>query len=470
MLGRVDRLGSVLALAFAAACVVLAFFDAPRVAAALLAIVAPVAVASAWAGWRVHRRGWPVALSALGLVVAGVGGWLGVGGVLGTILAAVGGLTLAAAHDIHYLLRRRAPVPIVVLTGFLGSGKTTLLNQVLARGGAAGTVVIVNEFGEVGLDHLLVEHVDERMMYLSNGCICCTVRGDLIKTLQEVFTRADRGEMPPVHRVLVETTGMAEPAPIVHALMPPPLVTPRYQLAAVVTTVDAVNGLHSLQRHPEVAMQVAMADRVFLTKTDLNADVEELRARLREVNPGAMIVDVVRNPTGIAELLGARMYELPERAQAVDAWLGDARHRARDQHAHGDGDHDHDHGGDEHHHDHEIRSHCVTREQPLRLRSFQRFMALLAAEQGDDLLRVKGILHLAERPGTPALVHGVQHVLHPVRWLPRWPEDDRTSRLVFITRGIPRERLDLLLSALERADVVAPAPALSAEAPRSPDA
>lgn len=447
-----DTVGVVFGLAYAGASVVLAFIGPAALAAALLAATGPVAMVSAWAGWRTHRRVWPMLIATAGLAASGAGYLLGIGTVTGTSAAVLGGLSLALAHDANRLLCLRArsvPVPVAILTGFLGSGKTTMLNHVLAQDGMAGTAVIVNELGEVGIDHLLVEHVDERMMYLTSGCLCCTIRGDLIQTLQDVFARMDRGEIPRVDRVLVETTGLADPVPILHALMAPAAATRRYRLASVVATVDAVNGLRTLERHAEAVTQVAVADRVFLTKTDLQGDVEELRVRLRGINPAAPIIEVSHGAVDIAELLDGRMYELPRWPAAVRAWLGEAAYR--------DSDESTGHGSEDHRgHDHAIRTHCITRQRPIRARTFQKFLALLAAEQGDALLRVKGILHVIERPGTPALIHGVQHVLHPVRWLTRWPDDDRTSRLVFITRGIPRERLERLLDALERSNAAPP--------------
>lgn len=446
-----DTAGAILGLVYGGASIVLAFAGPGDMAALLLACMLPLAGAAAWGGWRRHRRGRVIAAFALAAGAATLGWLYGIGTVIGTVAAAGGGLALAATHDANRLLCRRAavtPVPVSILTGFLGSGKTTVLNHLLAQEGMASTAVIINEFGEVGIDHLLVENVDERMMRLASGCLCCTIRGDLLQTLQDIFSKVARGDIPPVDRVLVETTGLADPAPILHALMAAPAALQRCRLDTIITTVDAVNGLRTLDRHREAVQQVAVADRVLLTKTDLQHDADVLRARIRALNPAAPIIEVTHGHAEAAALLGGGMHTLLDRSPDVLAWLNPSAYAGQD-HGHG-GDRGHGHHHDVNRHDDEIYAYCIVREEPIRTSAFEELLALLTAEHGDDLLRVKGILHLQEKPGTPALIHGVQHVFHPVRWLARWPGDDRRSRLVFITRGIPRERLDRLLAALER--------------------
>jgi G3E family GTPase len=323
-------------------------------------------------------------------------------------------------------------LPTTLITGFLGSGKTTLLNGLLAHEGMADTAVIINEFGEIGLDHLLIESAFEDAVLLKSGCICCTVRGDLVDTLISLAERRARGEIPPFSRVAIETTGLADPAPILHTIMAEPRLQPLYRVDRVVTTVDAVNALSQFDGHYEAAKQAALADRLVLTKTDLvSAEVrEEVLARLRALNPLAPVAIVVQGKV-TPELLFADDAPGPELRQdrlAAAAALG---------HAH---DH-HDDGEDDHlSHHHGISTVSVIRDEPVSWPRLRAWLTALASLKGPDLLRVKGIVNVAGRAG-PVVIHGVQHVFHPPVELKAWPDDDRRTRLVFITRNIKADAL-----------------------------
>jgi G3E family GTPase len=338
-------------------------------------------------------------------------------------------------------------IPVTVLTGFLGSGKTTLLNKLLRRPELADTAVIINEFGEIGLDHLLVEKSDdEGMVTLNSGCLCCTVRGDLVRTMSELFLKRARGEVTSFKRMVVETTGLADPAPILHTLMTDPLLASRYRLDGVVTTVDGVNGGSTLDNHEEAIKQAAVADRLLLTKVDI-ADapkLEELKARLHQLNPGAPFHVIEAGEIDPNEILNAGLYNPDSKTADVKKWLqAEAYEGSHDHHHHG-----HDHGHDEHghagseqdphnvnRHDDRIRSFCMTFDEPMSWSTVAAAFDALVTYRGPDLLRMKGILNVKDTD-KPVVIHGVQHVFHPPATLEAWPDDDRRSRVVFITRDI----------------------------------
>ena len=306
----------------------------------------------------------------------------------------------------------------------------------------AGTAVVINEFGEVGLDHDLVARSDESVYELTSGCLCCTLRGDLIRTLAKLRLQRSRGEILKFQRLVIETTGLADPAPILHALMNPPLVRD-YRLGAVLTTVDAVNGMHTLDQHVESVKQVAVADRLLLTKSDIADadDVARLRARLDALNPGVPLVETLHGEISPALLLTAGPYEPESKHEDVQAWL---REEAIQRHA----DDGHHHHHDVNRHDDHIRAYCVVREAPIPPEALIAFLDTLAMLGGAQLLRVKGIVQVAGREETPAVVHMVQHVPHSVVGLPGWPSEDRRTRLVFITRDLPRQMLEKLVDSL----------------------
>ncbi|HVC54201.1 MAG TPA: GTP-binding protein [Stellaceae bacterium] len=345
-------------------------------------------------------------------------------------------------------------IPVTVLTGFLGSGKTTVLNHVLKHPGMAATAVIINEFGEIPLDHLLVEQATEDVVLLNSGCLCCTVRGDIADTLTNLFVGRAKGKYD-FRRVVIETTGLADPAPVLHALMSDPIVAERFMLDGVVTTVDAVNGAATLDNHPEAVKQVAVADRLLLTKSDLasEADSAALRARLTALNPAGAPLPVIQGAVDPAALFDLGLFDPETKSVEVQRWLNDEA-LAPDDH-----DHDHDdHGGHDHaaldvnRHDSRIRAFCVVRDRPMSWQALSGWLDALATMRGDDLLRVKAIIAIADRPDQPVVLHGVQHLFHPPVLLPAWPSDDHRTRIVFITRDMPQEMIERSLAAFEEAD------------------
>src|SRR5271156_5907426 len=340
-------------------------------------------------------------------------------------------------------------IPVTLLTGFLGSGKTTVLNYVLKQPDMAATAVIVNEFGEIGLDHLLVERSSEDVVLLNSGCLCCTVRGDIVDTLTNLFVDRVKGKVPYFTRVVIETTGLADPAPVLHTLMTDPLVAARYMLDGVVTTVDAVNGAGTLDKQPEAVKQAAVADRLLLTKTDLagSAARQDIEARLEALNPSATIVPVAQGIVDPARLFNIGFYDPATKSVDVRRWLRDEAFESG--HAH-DSRPGHEHS-DVNRHDDRIRAFCITRERPISWAALSAWLDALATMRGDDLLRLKAIVALSDRPGEPVVVHGVQHLFHPPVLLKEWPSEDHRTRMVFITRDLPREAIESTLAAFEEA-------------------
>ena len=353
------------------------------------------------------------------------------------------------------------PVQVSLLTGFLGSGKTTLLNKLVKHPDMVETAVLINEFGEIGLDHQLVERIDENTVLLNAGCLCCTIQGDLVNALSDLFIKRVKEEVPYFRRVLIETTGLADPAPIIHTLMTAPVVSNRFALDGIITTVDAVNAENELNRHEESVKQVAVADRIVVTKSDLvdAEDLKKLEDRISTLNPGAPQGKAVMGEIDPVRLFDTGLYDPKTKSIDVQRWLRDEAYLKDNGHDH---DHGHNHGHDHDHHDHHhhndvnrhdesITAFCMTRDDPIDWEAFVAWVRIMIGQHGEKLLRIKGILNIAGRD-KPIAVHGVQHMFHDPAELAEWPDNDRRSRIVFITRDLDRSVIeDKLESLMEQA-------------------
>lgn len=333
-----------------------------------------------------------------------------------------------------------------VLTGFLGSGKTTLLKALLADPALAETAVVINEFGEIALDHLLVREVSEGAVVLRNGCVCCSIRTDLQETLRDLQAKRAEGAFPPFARVILETTGLADPMPIVATLLADPVLRHQFRLGTVVATVDAVNGLSQLDTQPESVKQAAIADRLVLTKTDLLADgagqerLDVLRRRLEQINATAPIMQAVQGVGISHEIFGADLSHAEGRRQEISHWLAaESRIRSHDQPPHA---HAHDHEG-------AVRSFSLRFSEPMDWTVFGVWLTMLLHRHGDRILRVKGLLNIAGADA-PVVVHGVQQIVHAPVHLDAWPDACLESRLVFIVDGLDPALIERSLRAFLR--------------------
>jgi G3E family GTPase len=330
-------------------------------------------------------------------------------------------------------------IPVSILTGFLGSGKTTMLRHLLGQPEFARTAVIINEFGEIGLDHELLEASEDSLIELQTGCLCCKIRTDLAQTLSDLLRRRDEDRCALFDRIVVETSGLADPAPILQTLMTDATIASRLVLGGVVTTVDAVNGAATLEHEGISQKQVAVADRIVLTKLDLAGPAKSvLLRRLEEFNAGAPVLAADHGRIDSRLVFSSGLYDPQTKSTDVKAWL------AEESHGHANARHDAD-----------IKAYAIVRQEPIQAVALTLFLEALAEHCGDDILRLKGIVNILESPNRPAVIHGVQHVFHAPAWLDRWPSDDRSTRIVFITRRVPQRWVEVLLEAIgeEVADV-----------------
>jgi len=334
-------------------------------------------------------------------------------------------------------------LPVSLITGFLGSGKTTLLKHLLRDPGMNRAAVIINEFGEVGIDHELVANSSESMTLLSNGCLCCSVRTDLQETMRELFIKRRAGEVIDFDRVFIETTGLADPVPVLHTLQTDGMLGAQYRLDCVVTLVDAVNGLRNLDDTPEAAKQAAVADRIVITKSDIAppAEVAALEQRLEQMNPYAARTLAVNGEVDVAFLRDVGPRSTRAAGADLDRWLSPS---GEPRPAEGAYLGERVRAGA---HDASIRSFCLWFDKPFTWDSFSAAVQVLTSLRGADLLRVKGLVNVEGEPG-PVVVQGAQHVFHPPVTLEAWASDDRRSRIVFITRNLSRESVESLFAAV----------------------
>lgn len=347
-------------------------------------------------------------------------------------------------------------IPVSILTGFLGAGKSTLLNRILKDPGTSDTAVIINEFGEVGIDNFLVEASGDALLEIANGCLCCTVRGELVDSLASIMDGIQTGRLRPIRRIVIETTGLADPAPVMQSVMGNPVIAQNFELDGVITVVDAVNGVSTLDRHREAVKQVAVADRLIVSKLSM-ADASQLTAlksRLAELNPRAPVVDGDSAEAGTAAILVNGLYDPATKIADVDRWLRDelandaeGHHHDHDHDHEGHGHHAHKHHGHEHHghghhhdvnrHGDDIRSFSIIHDRPIDPMAIEMFIDLLRSAHGEKLLRMKAIVALSDNPDRPLVLHGVQSVFHPPQRLPKWPDgSDRRTRMVLITQDL----------------------------------
>jgi G3E family GTPase len=359
-------------------------------------------------------------------------------------------------------------IPVTLLTGFLGSGKTTLLNRLVTQEAFANTLIIINEFGEMALDHLLVAHSTENViMEMSSGCVCCTIRGDLVKTLKDITWRFARQGRRQFDRVLIETTGLADPAPIIHTLMTHAQIAPKYRLDGVIALFDFATGAGTLDRHQEAVKQAAMADVLLLTKGDLVSGTQrdDLLERLRGINPAAARWEVRDGDLAAEKVIDLGLFSTRSKSPDVDRWIREDAYRSAPPtkfvltRAQAAGQHTSlmpaptslvSGNPDPNRHDDHIRAFCFTLEDPIPEDVLNTWLEVLMSLLGSNILRVKGILNL-QGHDRPTVLHGVQHIFHPPVPLPAWPSADRRSRLVFITQDVDRDVIETIFKHVDGA-------------------
>lgn len=341
---------------------------------------------------------------------------------------------------------RQDPIAVSILTGFLGAGKTTLLNRLLKDPALDSTAVIINEFGEVSIDHMLVEQASDGVIQLADGCLCCTVRGELVDTLADLIDRMQTRRIAPLKRIVIETTGLADPIPVLQAVMGHPVLMQALRLDGVICVVDAVHGAATLDAHQEAVRQVAVADRIVITKSDLAdaSQVDALGQRLMSLAPGADVLFANESTTGAASLFDCGLYDPKKKQADIARWLGEEKHHHQ-HHVHDDHcGHDHEH---HHHHDERVKTFSLVHDKPVSFAAIEAFLDLLRSTQGEKLLRMKGVIELVEDPDRPLVIHGVQTMLHPPASLPTWPEGPRGTRIVLITFDLQEDYVRRLFSA-----------------------
>ena len=334
-------------------------------------------------------------------------------------------------------------IPVSVITGFLGSGKTTLLSALLKQEIMKNTAVIINEFGEVGLDHSFIETTDESIVELQNGCICCTIQEDLKSTLLDLIKKLERNSIPYFNRVVIETTGLADPVPIIHTLMTSLDLNRVYSIDGIITLVDSVNAEDTYNNHEEAVKQTALADKIILSKTDLTKKliINSIKNRIRKINPKANIIESDKNNIPLIELLNLNDYDPLNKSWDAKKWLAIEKYNETEQNHFHDDHHDHGHDHNINRHGDNIESFSLVTNQRISKTTFNFFIELLSSQMGSKLLRIKGILNIKGEDG-PAIIHGVQHIFHPVEWLEKWPDQDHSTRLVFITRDIKKSYIE----------------------------
>jgi G3E family GTPase len=333
--------------------------------------------------------------------------------------------------------------PVSILTGFLGSGKTTLLNRLLQSPELRDTAVLINEYGEIAIDHLLVRESSDNITVLANGCVCCSVAGDMVKALRDLYFKRANHEVPNFQRVIIETTGLADPAPIMHTLIEMPLVAARYALSGIITTIDATHGAAQLDTQAESVKQAAVADRIVITKTDIASTetIAALRERLVRLNPSATIIESTMGNVDATKLFDTGLYQPNQKTPDVVNWLRAESYRPvlstslpRSKQS-----------TPKQKHDERIASFCVRYAEPIVWDELINVIEMIQSMRGDQLLRMKGIVNVAGvavGKNKPRVIHAVQHTIYPAATLDAWPDNDHTTRLVFIVKDLDPAFID----------------------------